>query len=181
MRKLRKLPAQVLYRHGRLMMYRNQGTIRQDSQEDGIFVVVSGLVRVTYNAVEEAPQEYFLGTGGQTGRLVGFGVQSWGLGSGGRGQSFRLRGLAGGDSRSWGTPCLHGCAPAGGVLGAVQGPHNFGLRLFCPPMCRLAAAPKGGCHSPTCAMHQAFAGSRTAPPCTACVHMPSLRFTLCPL
>ena len=56
---------QVLYRHGRLMMYRNQGTIRQDSQEDGIFVVVSGLVRVTYNAVEEAPQEYFLGTGAQ--------------------------------------------------------------------------------------------------------------------
>ena len=54
---------QVLYRHGRLMMYRNQGMIRQDSQEDGIFVVISGLVRVTYNAVDEDPQEYFLGTG----------------------------------------------------------------------------------------------------------------------
>ena len=58
-----KGPVQVLYRHGRLMMYRNQGMIRQDSQEDGIFVVISGLVRVTYNAVDEDPQEYFLGTG----------------------------------------------------------------------------------------------------------------------
>ena len=60
---------QVLYRHGRLMMYKNQGTIRQNKQEDGIFVVISGLVRVTYHAVDDIPQEYFLGTGAS--RLCG--------------------------------------------------------------------------------------------------------------
>ena len=54
---------QALFRHGRLIMYKNQAVIRQASPDDGFFVVVAGLVRVNYHAPDQEPQEYFLGTG----------------------------------------------------------------------------------------------------------------------
>lgn len=57
------IPVQVLYRHGRLRMYKSQVTIRQSSNENGIFIVGSGLVRVTYRDLSDTSHEYFLGTG----------------------------------------------------------------------------------------------------------------------
>lgn len=54
---------QSLYRHGRLKMYSSQATIRQSTSEDGIFIVGSGLVRVTYQDMADSSHEYYLGTG----------------------------------------------------------------------------------------------------------------------
>lgn len=54
---------QALFKHGRLIMYRNQAIIRQSSPDDGFFVVVAGLVRVNYHCAGQEAQEYFLGTG----------------------------------------------------------------------------------------------------------------------
>lgn len=54
--------AQVFYRHGRLRMYRQCQAVRVAGQ-DGLTIVVNGLVRISYRDPFGSHQQFFLGTG----------------------------------------------------------------------------------------------------------------------
>ena len=54
--------AQVFYRHGRLRMYRQCQAVRVAGQ-DGLTIVVNGLVRISYRDPFGTHQQFFLGTG----------------------------------------------------------------------------------------------------------------------
>lgn len=54
--------AQVFYRHGRLRMYRRCQEVRTAGQ-DGLAIVINGLVRISYRDPFGNHQQFFLGTG----------------------------------------------------------------------------------------------------------------------
>ena len=52
----------MFYRHGRLRMYRKCQAVRVAGQ-DGLTIVVNGLVRISYRDPFGNHQQFFLGTG----------------------------------------------------------------------------------------------------------------------
>lgn len=62
---LRHVPqraVEVFYRHGRLRMYRRCQAVRVSGQ-DGLVIVINGLVRISYRDPFGNHQQFFLGTG----------------------------------------------------------------------------------------------------------------------
>ncbi len=59
--------AQVFYRHGRLRMYRQCQAVRVTGQ-DGLVIVINGLVRISYRDPFGNHQQFFLGTGARAAR-----------------------------------------------------------------------------------------------------------------
>ncbi|BDA42347.1 probable Na(+)/H(+) antiporter NhaH at N-terminal half [Coccomyxa sp. Obi] len=67
---LRHVPpraVEVVLRHGKLHMCRNQEMVRSGKDGRGLFIVINGLVRIGYRDPLGNTQEYFLGTGGISG------------------------------------------------------------------------------------------------------------------
>ena len=55
-------PLQILYKHGRLQMFRS-GTDLAIRKTKSLYVVTSGLLKVSYSDPQDNTQEYFLASG----------------------------------------------------------------------------------------------------------------------
>lgn len=52
-----------MFKHGKLHLYGSEELIQSSDEQDGFFVVISGLVKVNYKDPSGIRHQYFLGAG----------------------------------------------------------------------------------------------------------------------